>query len=73
MSGFTGRYLRVLTPQTVDGINLEYDEDNKIVYKESHQEPTARKYFEQENMTRPKQLKHILEDVGLPKPVARKQ
>ena len=54
------KYLRVLTPQTVDGINLKYDDSSQVVYKETHLPLSARKYLDQENADRPKQLLHII-------------
>lgn len=60
MSFFHGDYLRVLTPQTVDGINLMYEND-KPVYSEQHLPLTARKFLEKENEKLPNQLKHKIE------------
>lgn len=66
MSGFTGSYLRILTPKTIDGINLMYEADGSIAYKESHLANTrvARELLERQNLKRPQQLKHIIEIVG---------
>ncbi len=66
MSGFTGSYLRILTPQTIDGINVKYDKEREVIYKESHVANTkvARKYYEKANLKRPAQLRHIVEVVG---------
>jgi hypothetical protein len=61
MSNFNGRpYLRVLTPRTTDGVNLLYDENLQVKYKESHFELTARAALEKENLTLPRQLRHII-------------
>lgn len=62
MSNFQGDYLRILTPQTVNGIVPEM-KNGQQVYKESHAELGARKEFEKENLKLPDHLKHILEDV----------
>lgn len=62
-------YLRVLTPQTIDGVNLAYDEDKKPIFKETHLPLTAKKYLEIENENRPQQIKHTLEVVDVKKEV----
>jgi hypothetical protein len=67
MSFFKGNYLRVLTPRTVDGVNLKYTTRNGQmvpVYKETHLPLSARKELEKENLTRPNQVKHVIEEVG---------
>jgi hypothetical protein len=71
MSNFKGQYLRILTPQTTDGINLKYDQDNEVVLKETHLPMTARKSIEKRNAIRPKHLQHIIEEVGEPAPKAK--
>jgi len=65
MSHFKGPYLRVLTPRTTDGMNIKYDENLQVVYKESHFELSARASLEKENLTRPNQLRHIIETAGV--------
>ena len=65
MSHFKGPYLRVLTPRTTDGKSLKYDENLQVMYKESHFELSARASLEKENLVRPVQLRHIIEDVGV--------
>lgn len=65
---FQGKYLRVLTPRTVDGVNLKYKKDGKgqmiPVFKETHLPMSAKKELEKENLKRPNQVKHIIEEVG---------
>lgn len=57
-------YLRVRTPQTVNGTDLKIDEESeKIVYKETHLPLTAKKFLEKENETLPTMLRHKLEVV----------
>ena len=59
-----GSYLRVLTPKTVDGINLMYGPDNRTPqFSEAHLPLTARKHIERQNDNLPAQLKHIIEVV----------
>ena len=65
MSHFKGPYLRVLTPRTTDGMNIKYDENLQVMYKESHFELSARASLEKENLTRPSQLRHIIETAGV--------
>jgi hypothetical protein len=65
MSHFKGPYLRVLTPRTTDGMNIKYDENLQVMYKESHFELSARASLEKENLTRPNQLRHIIETAGV--------
>lgn len=60
---FDGPYLRVLTPETTDGINLLYVNDKKV-YRESHLPLSAQKHLERKNMKLPDQLKHKIEVVG---------
>jgi hypothetical protein len=63
----TEPYLRVLTPETTDGMNLKYVETRqgtKQVFKETHLPITAKKSLEKENLKRPKQLQHVIEIVG---------
>jgi hypothetical protein len=58
------KYLRVLTPQTVDGINLKYDErTERVIRKETFLPLTAKKHLEAENETLPIQLRHTIEVV----------
>lgn len=63
MFPFDGKYLKVLTPVTVDGLVPFVDEDTGIAkYKESHHPLTARKYLEQQNEDLPRFLrKKIIE------------
>lgn len=69
MSYFPGDYLRILTPQTTDGVNLKYGVDQKPVYKEMHLPLSARKQMEKKNEKRPLHLRHIIEHVTTALPV----
>ncbi len=64
MSLYDGDYIRVLTPETTDGINIRIVGD-RIVYKESHLafNNMAIKSLEEENARRPDHLKHKIEIV----------
>jgi hypothetical protein len=57
-------YLRVMTPQTIDGTNLKYDAKNRVVEREDHLPLTARKHLERENDQLPAQLRHRIEEVS---------
>lgn len=59
--------LRVLTPQTTDGKTLLYDENEKVVYKETIVELSAKKDFESLNNKLPKHLQHKLEVIDASK------
>lgn len=63
MSNFQGDYLRVLTPITSDGTQVEYGPDGRIKFKESHAPLESKQHFERENRRLPNGLKHILEEV----------
>lgn len=65
MSFFNGNYLRVLTPQTIDGINLAYDANHRPIFKETHLPLTARKHLERKNEKLPAQLKKRIEVVDV--------
>lgn len=65
MSFFNGNYLRVLTPQTIDGINLAYDANQRPIFKETHLPLTARKHLERKNEKLPAQLKKKIEVVDV--------
>lgn len=60
MSLFSGNYLRVLTPETVDGITPRMEND-KMCFTEQHLPVTARPFLEQENNKRSDVLKHRIE------------
>src|SRR5688572_27401411 len=63
MSDFKGKFLRVLTPRTTNGINLKMV-DREIQYKEQHLPITALKPMQAQNARLPEHLRHILEIVG---------
>lgn len=65
MSYFQGNYLRVLTPQTIDGINLAYDKNNQPIFKETHLPVTARKHLDKKNLKLPIQLRKQIELVDV--------
>lgn len=60
---FKGDYLRVLTPETIDGVNLKY-RNNRPVYKEAHLPLSARKHIERKNAKLPEQLRKKIELVS---------
>ena len=55
--------IKVRTPQTTDGVNIAYDENDRPVYKETVLPASARKHFESLNANLPTQLRHKIEDV----------
>lgn len=57
--------LKVLTPQTVDGKNLQYDAEKKPIYTESIVELGSKKDFESLNSKLPEHLKHKFEEVDV--------
>lgn len=58
-------YLRVLTPQTVDGINLRYGPDGQTpLFSEAHLPLTAKKHIDKQNEQLPAQLRHRVEVVS---------
>lgn len=58
-------YLRVRTPQTVDGLNLKYMPDGFTpMYSEAHLPLTARKHIDAQNANLPAQLRHLVELVS---------
>ena len=59
----TVRKLKVTSPVTVDGRNLQYDEDKKPMYTESIVELSAKKDFMALNNKLPDHLKKKLEEV----------
>lgn len=65
MSLFHGDYIRVITPETTDGVNLIYDDNGKKVTKTSFLAftPIALKNMEEENAKLPTHLKHQIEIV----------
>ncbi len=59
----TVKKLKVLTPQTIDGKTLAYDEDKKVIYSSSIVELAAKKDFEALNAKLPSHLHHILQEI----------
>lgn len=59
-----GPYLRILTPQTTNGVNPIMGADGKIKYRESHMHISAQKRMEKKNGHLPQHLKHIIEVVN---------
>ncbi len=55
--------LLVRTPQTKDGVNLLYNDEKQVVYKESIVELSAKKGLESLNATLPKHLRHELSEI----------
>lgn len=64
MSYFTGDYLRVLTPKTINGVVPMTGPDGRVVYKESHLPVTAKRHLEASNRKRSAHLKHKIELVS---------
>ena len=58
--------LLVRTPQTKDGVTLQYDADKKPVYKESIVELAAKKILESENAKKPEHLRHEFAEIDIP-------
>jgi len=50
--------ITIRTPQTTDGTNLAYDENEKVIYKETEVPASARKHFESLNASLPEHLRH---------------
>lgn len=63
MFPFDGKYLKVLTPVTIDGRTPKTDENDTKVFKESHSPLTARKYLDKYNDSLPKELKLRITEV----------
>lgn len=63
MSYFKGAYLQVTTPQTIDGMNLAYDANGKVVTKISHLPLSARKALEKKNAKMKEHLRHKIEEM----------
>jgi len=66
MSNFQGSFLRVLEPRTTNGVNLKFDKDNKVMYKETHMPLSALKGLKALNAKLPKHLRLIIEQAGDP-------
>lgn len=65
MSNFSGNYLRVLTPKTIDGNVPKTGPDGRVLYKESHLPMSALKHLERKNLKRPNHLKHVINVVDV--------
>lgn len=61
---FDQDYLRVTSVQTKDGVNPRYDENGRIMYKESWLPVSAKKYIERRNEQLPDSLKMKIELVS---------
>lgn len=57
-------YLRILTPQTTNGVNPIMGPDGRIKYRESHMHISAQKRMEKKNAMLPQHLKHVIEVVS---------
>lgn len=60
---FTGDYLRVLTPETTDGVTLKYA-NGQPVYREDHLPVTSQKMIEKKNLMLPEHLRKKIEYVS---------
>lgn len=61
MQFFTEGYLRVTSPQTIDGSRPKYDEDGRIMTKETELPLSAKKHMEKQNKNLPDHLKKKIE------------
>lgn len=59
---FTGRYLRVLSPRTVDGNRIMLEND-RVVYREDHLPYSALRHLQVRNSRLPDHLKKKIEVV----------
>lgn len=68
------KFLKVETPITIDGINLKYDQNNQVQYKETFLPITAKKEIERNAARLPKQLQPKITvmsgDTDTPEPAA---
>lgn len=70
---FGGKYLRVLTPKTTNGTTPMMDENDRLVFKETHLPMTAKKDLERQNETLSKELQHRITVVDSSIPVMSKE
>lgn len=73
MSFFTGSYLRILTPETINGVYPKMGHDGRQTFKETHLPLSARPAMERLNRKLPDALKKKIEVVGEPQPVETRQ
>jgi hypothetical protein len=64
MSFFTGPYLRILTPETINGVYPKMGRDGRQTFKETHLPVSARPAMERLNRKLPDALKKRIEVVG---------
>lgn len=60
---FKGKHLRVRTPLTTNGVNLDYDSNNQVQYKTTFLPITALKNITSNNAKKPVHLRAIIEEV----------
>lgn len=66
---FDGKYLRILTPRTTNGIVPMTDEETDVVIlKETHAPLSAKRYYEQQNEVLPKHLRHRITEIDTDAP-----
>ena len=70
MQFFTQGYLRVTSPLTIDGTRPKYDEQGRMMYKETELPLTAKKHLDRQNINLPNHLKKKIEVVGPDMPAA---
>lgn len=58
--------LLIRTPVTSDGKNLVYDENKKVIYKESYAELSAEQLLKEQNALLPEHLRSEISKVELP-------
>jgi hypothetical protein len=63
MTFMQGTYLRVLTPETINGVYPKQGEDGRQLFKETHLPISARPFMEQRNKKLPNALKMKIEVV----------
>lgn len=60
---FKGKHLRVRTPLTTNGVNLDYDSNNQVQYKTTFLPLTAKRNITSNNAKKPVHLRAIIEEV----------
>lgn len=58
---FKGKHLRISTPITKDGMNLEYDKNMRVQYKITYLPFTALRVFSSNNAKKPEHIRSIID------------
>lgn len=61
MQFFKEGYLRVITPLTIDGVRPRYDQQGRVMTKETELPLSAKKHLERQNQNLPDYLKKKIE------------